>query len=159
MLDSQTFKTIVEHTPLVSIDLCLVCRGEILLGKRNNEPLKDWWFTPGGRIQKNETWQNGLRRIALSELGLSVEDIDRYTLMGVWDHFYPNSVVDQGISTHYLNLPYYACFETRPQIVADDQHSEFEWFDLQVVTNNQAFHTYMGYYADWLINKRVNTDD
>ena len=159
MLDPKIFRTIVEHTPLVSIDLCLVCRGEILLGKRNNEPLKGWWFTPGGRIQKNETWQNGLRRIALSELGLPVEDIDRFTLMGVWDHFYLNSVVDQEISTHYLNLPHYACFETRPEIVADNQHSEFEWFGLKVVVNNEAFHTYMGNYADWLIKKRVNTDD
>ena len=159
MLDPKIFKTIVEHTPLVSIDLCLVCRGEILLGKRNNEPLKGWWFTPGGRIHKNETWQNGLRRIALSELGLPVEDIDGFTLMGVWDHFYPNSVVDQEISTHYLNLPRYACFETRPEIVADDQHAEFEWFDLSVVSNDEKFHPYMRNYASWLLNNMKNTAD
>lgn len=155
MLDPKIFKTIVEHTPLVSIDLCLVCRGEILLGKRNNEPLKGWWVTPGGRIQKNETWQNGLRRIALSELGLPVEGTDGFTLMGIWDHFYPNSAIDQKISTHYLNLPHYTCVETRPEIVADDQHSEFEWFDLKVVASSEAFHTYMGYYADWLIKEVV----
>lgn len=40
MLDSQTFKVVIENTPLVSIDLCLICNGQILLGKRNNEPLK-----------------------------------------------------------------------------------------------------------------------
>ena len=48
MLDSQSFQTAVENAPLVSIDLCLVCQGQILLGKRNNEPLKGYWFTPGG---------------------------------------------------------------------------------------------------------------
>ena len=41
MLDTHTFKTVIENTPLVSIDLCLVCGGQLLLGKRTNEPLKD----------------------------------------------------------------------------------------------------------------------
>ena len=61
--------------------------------------------------------------------------------MSVWDHFYPNSVVDQKISIHYLNLPHYTCFKTRPEIVADHQHSEFEWFDLEVAANNEVFYT------------------
>ena len=50
MLDAHTFKTVIGNAPLVSIDFCLVCEGQILLGKRNNEPLKGEWFTPGGRI-------------------------------------------------------------------------------------------------------------
>ncbi|MDC0088706.1 hypothetical protein OAI12_01675 [Porticoccaceae bacterium] len=56
MLDAQTFRSVIENTPLVSIDLCLVCDGQLLLGKRNNDPLKGEWFTPGGRIRKNKTW-------------------------------------------------------------------------------------------------------
>jgi colanic acid biosynthesis protein WcaH len=48
MLDSKNFKIIIENTPLVSIDLCIVCDSQILLGKRENEPLKGVWFTPGG---------------------------------------------------------------------------------------------------------------
>ena len=40
MLDVLKFKAVVENTPLVSIDLCFICDGQILLGKRNNEPLK-----------------------------------------------------------------------------------------------------------------------
>ena len=54
MLDAQTFRTVIENAPLISIDLYLIFEGQILLGKRNNEPLKDEWFTPGGRIHKNE---------------------------------------------------------------------------------------------------------
>ncbi len=48
MLDVQTFRTVIENTPLVSIDLCLVYDGQALLGKRANEPLKGEWFTQGG---------------------------------------------------------------------------------------------------------------
>ena len=81
MLDPQTFKSVIENTPLVSIDLCLFCNGQILLGKRSNEPLKGKWFTPGGRIHKNETWQDALLRIVEVELGLVDVSLDSCSLM------------------------------------------------------------------------------
>jgi len=40
------------------------------LGMRNNEPLEGCWFSPGGRIYKNESWQKALLRIFKEELGL-----------------------------------------------------------------------------------------
>jgi colanic acid biosynthesis protein WcaH len=159
MLDAHTFKTVIENTPLVSIDLCLVCDGQVLLGKRTNEPLKSEWFTPGGRIHKNETWQNASLRIIKAELGLSYIAVENFSLMGVWDHFYNNSVIDQGISTHYVNLPHYVLFKSKPEIILDDQHDEFEWFDLSVVADDEKFHPYMRNYAIWLLNKIGNTDD
>lgn len=159
MLDVQTFKTVIENTPLVSIDLCLVCDGQILLCKRRNEPLKGIWFTPGGRIHKNETWQDALLRIAQVELGLSGIAVEGFSLMGMWDHFYSNSVVDQNTSTHYVNLPRYAEFKSRPKIMLDDQHTDFEWFDLSVVADDEKFNPYMGNYASWLLNKVGATDD
>ena len=159
MLDSQTFKTVVKNTLLVSIDLCLVCKGQMLLGKRNNEPLKGQWFTPGSRIQKNESWQDCLRRIALSELGLSIQKVDDFKLMGIWDHFYPNSIFGSEISTHYVNLPHFASFESRPNVLADDQHNEFKWFDLEVVANDEMFHSYIKNYANYLVNRGINSND
>jgi len=159
MLDAQTFKTVIENTPLVSIDLCLICNGQILLGKRRNEPLKGTWFTPGGRIHKNETWQGALLRIAEVELGLSGIAVEDFSLMGMWDHFYTNSAVDQGISTHYVNLPHYAEFKSKPQIALDDQHGEFKWFDLSVASNDEKLHPYMCNYTSWLLNRKHNAHD
>jgi len=159
MLDAQTFKTVIENAPLVSIDLCLVCDGQILLGKRNNEPLKGDWFTPGGRIYKNETWQNALLRIVKGELDLCGIVVEDFSFMGVWDHFYNNSVFDHDISTHYVNLPHYIVVESRPLIIIDDQHSDFKWFDLAVVTNDRKFNPYMRNYASWLLNMMDNRHD
>ena len=147
MLDAQTFKTVIENTPLVSIDLCLVCDDQLLLGKRNNDPLKGEWFTPGGRIYKNEAWQSALLRIIDVELGLSDIAVEDFALIGIWDHFYNNSAVDQDISTHYVNLPHYAEFQSKPKITLDDQHAEFEWFDLSEVSKDEKFHPYMHNYA------------
>ena len=156
MLDVQTFRVVLENSPLVSIDICLVCDGQILLGDRNNEPLKGEWFTPGGRIHKNETWQDALLRIAEVELGLVDTAVESFSLMGMWDHFYNNSALDQNRSTHYVNLPHYAELQSRPQITLDDQHGEFEWFDLSVVSNDEKFHPYMRNYASWLLNNMGN---
>ena len=159
MLDVQTFKAVIENTPLVSIDLCLVCDGQVLLGKRTNEPLKGEWFTPGGRIHENESRQGALLRIAEVELGLSAIEVEDFALMGAWDHFYNNSAVDQKISTHYVNLPHYAVFKSKPQITLDDQHGEFKWFDLAVVSSDEKFHLHMRNYADWLLKKLDNSYD
>jgi colanic acid biosynthesis protein WcaH len=159
MLDAKTFKRVIENTPLVFIDLCLVCNGQILLGKRCNEPLKGRWFSPGRRIHKNETWHNALVRISEVELGLSGTAVEDFTLMGMWDHFYNNSALDQNTSTHYVNLPHYEEFKSKPQTALDDQHGEFKWFDLSVVSNNEKSHPYMRNYASWLWNKIGNTDD
>ena len=159
MLDVQTFKTVLENTPLVSIDLCLICNDQILLGRRRNEPLKGLWFTPGGRIHKNETWQSALLRIAKVELGLSGIAVEGFALMGIWDHFYNNSALNQNISTHYVNLPHYAEFKSAPQITLDDQHGEFKWFDLSIVSNDETYHPYMRNYASWLLNKIGDADD
>lgn len=157
-LPLRIFKVVVESTPLISIDLCLVCEGKLLLGKRNNHPLKDEWFTPGGRILKNETWENCLERIMISELGLKIKDHSDFKLMGVWDHFYDDSAVSDSISTHYVNLPHYTCLKQKPNLQIDCQHSHFKWFDLEQLLNDVDVHNYIRKYASWLINEGLNND-
>ena len=149
MLDAETFKTVVESTPLVSIELCLVCEGKLLMGLRQNEPLKDQWFTPGGRLLKNEQWQDGLVRIARTELGLTV-NAECFELMGVWDHFYENSAIDEGISTHYVNLPHVCYLESRPDLSLDSQHESVRWLDVVSINKGPGHQKYMCECVDWI---------
>ena len=158
MLELDTFKSIIENAPLVSIDICFVYKGEILLGRRNNQPLKGEWFTPGGRIFKNEPWQQCIRRVVDSELGITIRDPVEFKLMGVWDHFYSDSVMDENLSTHYVNLPHYFLPVERPKLSVDQQHDSFSWFDLEHVAYSDGFHKYMQIYTSWLINAGINND-
>ena len=146
----MTFQTVIESTPLVSIDLCVVRDRKILLGLRNNEPLAGRWFTPGGRLLKNEPWKQGLERIAQVELGLRLSAA-QCQLMGVWDHFYDNSAISQQISTHYVNLPHVWYVDDYLDIVVDDQHTAIRWFDLQEVSQAGEHHKYMNQYAGWVL--------
>ena len=157
MLDARTFKTVVEAAPLVSIDLCLVYREQLLMGLRRNEPLKGQWFTPGGRLFKNERWQDALVRIAKTELGLTVESHD-FELMGVWDHFYNNSAVSENITTHYVNLPHVCFLGSRPELSLDAQHELFRWFDVASIMKDVGHQTYMLEYAGW-INENKNAGE
>jgi colanic acid biosynthesis protein WcaH len=100
-----------------------------------------------------------LLRIAEVELGLSGIAVEDFALMGVWDHFYNNSARDQNSSTHYVNLPHYAEFKSKPQIALDDQHGEFKWFDLSVVAKDEKSHPYIRNYAAWLLNRKDNRCD
>jgi colanic acid biosynthesis protein WcaH len=154
MLEKKIFKEIIKNTPLVSIDLCIVCDKKILLGKRKNNPLKGIFFTPGGRILKNEAHVECLKRVAKFELGLNDYDVKQAELMGVWDHFYQNSVFGETVSTHYVNLPHCIFYDKKPEIMLDDQHEIYEWFDLTKVAEGNDFHKYMQSYASWIISRK-----
>ncbi len=69
-LDELTFKTVVASTPLVSMDLIVRNkRDQVLLGLRTNRPAQGFWFVPGGRICKDETFEQAFVRLTEMELG------------------------------------------------------------------------------------------
>ena len=151
-LSKETFSIIIEHAPLISIDLCIVLNGKILLGKRNNPPAKDFYFTPGGRVYKNEPWQDAAKRIAHDELGLQIL-VSELQLMGMWDHFYTDSIINDDISTHYVNIPHYIELTRLPVFSADTQHSELSWFELSSCFNNKMIHPYTQNYIQCILNR------
>jgi len=129
-LADETFKGIIQHTPLISIDLIVRNEaGEVLLGKRVNAPAKGDWFVPGGRVLKNETLDSAFIRLLKDELGVESR-ITRADakFLGVFEHFYDDCVFGDGVSTHYVVLAYELIlkkvfFELLPY----SQHREFEW--------------------------------
>ena len=72
-LDRSIFKCIVQFAPLISIDFLIEKDGKYLLGKRINKPAKDYYFTVGGRIFKNESIENAKKRILKEEIGFELE--------------------------------------------------------------------------------------
>ena len=73
-LSRDTFRTIVDTAPLISIDLLVRdSAGRILVGKRVNRPAKGFWFVPGGRILKNETIAEAFLRLTEAELAQKID--------------------------------------------------------------------------------------
>src|SRR5580693_7640598 len=129
LLSASDFAEVVRLTPLISIDLILRnSNGDALLGVRNNEPAKGFYFVPGGRILKNERIADAFRRIILNETGVSA-DISQSTFKGVFEHIYDSNFANRSdFGTHYVVLAYQI---TQPfdDVRLDSQHSAFEWWD------------------------------
>ena len=79
--------------------------------------------------------------------------------MGMWDHFYNNSALDQNISTHYVNLSNYGSFKSKFQITVDDQYDEFKWLGLYIVSNNEKHQPYKRNFANWLLDRMQDIHD
>jgi len=138
MLDSQIFETVIHSTPLVSIDILLKCNDKVLLGKRINKPAQGWFFSIGGKINKNETIDSAMARIALDELNIDLTSTPEF--VRVFEHFYDDSMFED-VSTHYVNLAYEYEVEEIPDLPTE-QHSEYRWFTIDELLESKQVHKY-----------------
>ncbi len=138
-LDSETFQCIVQHTPLISVDFIAEYKSKILLGKRKNKPAKGYYFTPGGRVYKNEKLQDAIIRIAKEELGIVLQQTPVF--IGVFEHFYDDSIFDN-TSTHYINLAYECRLESIKHL-PKDQHEEYRLFEFKELMQDELVHEYV----------------
>ena len=161
-LPDQAFVQAVSSLPLVSVDLVVVNpAGQLLLGLRRNAPARGWWFTPGGRVRKNESVADCLERVALSELGVPFDRLRangeglnaKSCLMGVWDHFYEDSAFSAEVSTHYVNLPHVLRLDQALDLDAlpTEQHSSWRWQAAQEAAVADVVHPYVRLYAQWVV--------
>lgn len=142
MIPFEDFKTVVKNTPLISIDLIVIDmqNNKILLGKRTNKPAFGYYFTLGGRVLKDEKLEDAKYRIFQNELGFELPSETEF--IGIFEHFYNDSFVEDGISTHYVNLGY----EIKVSHIQDlpkEQHSCYKWFSLDELLSSNEVHRYV----------------
>jgi colanic acid biosynthesis protein WcaH len=142
-LDKSALLKIVEISPLISIDLIIRnIHNEVLLGLRNNEPAKNYWFVPGGRICKGERLAQAFERISQEEIGetLTIQDA---RFLGVFEHFYQeNFAQEPGIDTHYIVLAYEICLCNSLPRLPDDQHCQYRWILPDILLQVPGVHPY-----------------
>lgn len=142
LLDKQTFQTITENTPLVSIDLIIKNhQGQVLLGKRTNPPAQNFWFVPGGRIRKNENFADAFERLTLQELG-QVFLLHEAKFLAPYQHFYTDSIFSDNIATHYVVLAYQLEIESNLSKLPLLQHSKYQWFNIDNLLQNRQVHPF-----------------
>ena len=132
---------VVKLAPLVSIDLIIEnSKGQVLAGMRKNEPAKGFWFVPGGRILKNERILQAFERIAKDELGLKLT-YNKAKFYGAYEHIYKTNFAKKaGFGTHYIVLAHKIKLNSNCEIILDNQHSEFVWFDKRQILKNKKVH-------------------
>lgn len=139
-LDLETFKTVVASTPLVSIDL-IICNSEneVLLGLRNNRPAQGYWFVPGGRICKDETFDIAFQRLTSDELGV-IHHIKDATFIGSYQHLYQDNFSDEIFTTHYVVLGYLIKQDIKLGKLPIEQHNNYRWWDINELLSSTEVH-------------------
>lgn len=148
-LPDETFKSVIQHTPLISIDLIVRNeQGEVLLGKRVNAPAKGSWFVPGGRVRKNETLDDAFVRLVKEELGIE-SGINRADakFLGVFEHFYDDCVFGGDLNTHYIVIAYELNINAQDNLMVNKkQHKFYDFFHERKIQENNSVHEYVKNY-------------
>lgn len=137
----EEFESVIRLTPLVAIDLVVRSpEGGVLVGRRVNEPAKDVFFVPGGRITKNETRAAAIRRISREELGIEIT-LEAARFLSVNEHFYPtNRFKKKGFGTHYVTLAYEVRLSVATDQLPRDQHGEYVWMSPEELLGSPEVH-------------------
>lgn len=165
-LSPEEFAYVIERTSLISVDVLLFnTEGRILLGRRIHEPAKNSWFTLGGRVYKNESLEDAIRRILSAEVAVPTRDISLFTskLHGVYRHKYETNFLEKSkkFGTDYVNFAYSLhvaeCYETEHvrsleelkgigDLDKDEQHCAFRWFSIEDIMKDNNVHPYVKCY-------------
>lgn len=158
-LDKDTFATVIQNTPLVSLDLIVINKNnKVLLGQRLNRPAKGSWFVPGGRILKNESLGTAFKRLTLEELGIQI-NMNGSELLGPFDHFYDDNAINDAFSTHYVAIAYVlrVKVELTRNLPLNDQHSKYKWFEVDELLKSRNVHEHTKLYFresdNWISQK------
>ena len=149
-LSIKEFLNLVDNTPLISIDLIVRNNsGRVLLGLRNNQPAKGYWFVPGGRIHKNQSFETAFRYTISNELGLQTP-LEEATFLGCYEHFYKENFANaKGITTHYVVLAFSVeVDEGSIKYPIGEQHADWQWMSETQILKSKLVHIYTKNYFD-----------
>lgn len=126
LVSNKLYKQFAQNFPIICVDGIIVQNGKYLLVKRQNEPLKEEWWIPGGRLYKDETLEKGFRRKIKEETGLDVRVVAR---IGFYEESF--KLNDLGIdSKHTISIVFIATpIDPSQKIKLDKQSSEYKWAD------------------------------
>lgn len=125
MIPTKDYKMILENMPIVCVDGVIINEdNEYLLVRRINEPMKNVFWIPGGRLLKNETLEEGIRRKMKQELDIYVK-VEK--LLGFFEEFFERSSNEISSGLHVISFVFLLAIHNQSDIKLDDQSSEWKW--------------------------------
>ncbi len=115
-LPSSLFNEIMKSLPIVSVEALIVTADGLLFLKRKIKPAKGEWWLPGGRIRKNESLLDALRREVKEETKLELTDC---RLINVYSRVFPER--------HDITIAY-LCTCKGNYVTLNEEHSEYAFF-------------------------------
>ncbi len=121
IIDETLYRQIVKVMPIPCVDLVVVDNlGRVLLLKRTNEPAKNEWWFPGGRVHYLETRLDAAVRKLREECGLEALQLIE---LGTFDVIVER--LDTGNKLHGVTTVYIANVSSTA-LILDKQNSDAE---------------------------------
>ena len=123
IINETLYQQIVRVMPIPCVDLVVVNNyGQVLLAKRRNEPAKNEWWFPGGRVYYLESRLDAAKRKLREECGL---ETNQMVELGTFDVILEN-LSNHGRS-HAITTLFFAGVVRNERVVLDYQNSGAEW--------------------------------
>lgn len=125
MIPVKQYKQILDAMPLLCVDVVIRnARGEYLLVKRVNEPLKGHWWVIGGRVQKYETLEQAVIRKVRQESSLIVRKMQP---IGYYEGTFKNNSIKLNNRLHSVSIVFETMIGNDVKIRLDAQSSEWKF--------------------------------
>lgn len=111
--------------PILCVDVLVVYSEACLLLKRKNQPAKNHWWFPGGRLHKNESIKNAAHRKCKEEVNLSAKFIG---IISIEETIFPK-VNSMNCDIHTVNICCQMNVEDISCISIDANHADYLWTD------------------------------
>jgi ADP-ribose pyrophosphatase YjhB (NUDIX family) len=123
IIDVPLYDEILKTMPILCVDVVLIRDKKVLLMFRKNEPAKDTWWFPGGRVFKNETLEETIIRKLKEEV--NIENFSIYNQLTITETDFETG--PRNIPVHTINVTFLiSSFEG--DILIDKTHSDYQWF-------------------------------
>lgn len=133
-IEDELYKKIKASVPIFCMDLIIRCDDKVLLIKRDREPVKNEFWTPGGRFLYGESISQGALRKAKEEIGLDCKFIKMLDVCNMY--FVKTGDMDCDVHTPSLIIELEA---NNQDVVLDKLHVDYKWID----RNSIKYHLYV----------------
>ncbi len=125
LIPEEEYQRIINILPILCVDAVIINeKGEYLLVKRNNDPLKDEYWVPGGRVMHMETVENAMNRILNKEIGGGADEL---LFFGIYQDVFSNNSFQEEANYHTLSVVFMVKLKGKDNIKLDSQSSTYKW--------------------------------
>jgi len=144
VMEEERYAEALDTLVVACVDIAVLHKKSILLGRRSRYPYPDWWIL-GGRIFRGEFFEDSARRILRREGNLVIEDKARFRRIGLANFLWKERAqlpAENGSQQISITMLVKVDDGEVSQIEPDDEYTEFRWVPVRDIKDGE-FHEYV----------------